>query len=527
MNIGFDEILHNPVVSTDNIGISPSGQHVVSSSLYMDTFSEHPAKNREKPVKIINGSSDTIGFFGENVYMVAIASGDVLRIIDYHNLVNIATMIIRPGSLFVPDSASSPFIGAISPKGNCVIIDENANVIKTSLYVKKGHNVLWTSTARPVGYIWNDEDGKANLYIRSTSHDKGSVVSSSSGISVFCVWANPETKQHEAYFSVENKPHILKKVTSSDDGAIVEDICEFPVGSEINQVLKLPNGQPVVVSAMFKSRMDTQYIGDETSVSKLISDVISDETRLTYMKMVGNSSYVSWTQTPVTKPVPAVTMYANEGRPRYEIKGNAIDIKPLRPVTNVVMDFEVSSDYMLSYRVVSPYSADGKYTAEKMVVITDEFGYDAAGSFSPTVRMLYELGIPVAIVPMYFTGEKNVKVDIANFIPDIIDVTRHVVEKNLCLSTIVIGNDAMCSPVIEAMKKKNAKVSKCILVNPHNKISAQINHKRIKNRVVSAYFGVDEEVIDNPGEYKFFDIENLTDKEIEREVSLFLEEIVL
>lgn len=527
MNIGFDEILQTPVVSTDNIGVSPSGQHVVSSSLYMDTFSEHPAKNRERPVKIINGSSDTIGFFGENVYMVAIASGDVLRIIDYHNLVNIATMIIRPGSLFVPDSASSPFIGAISPQGNCVMIDENANVIKTSLYVKKGHNVLWTSTARPVGYIWNDDEGKANLYIRSTSHDKGSVVSSSAGISVFCVWANPETKQHEAYFSIENKPHILKKVVSSDEGAIVEDVCEFPIGAEINQVLKLPNGQPVVVSAMFKSRMETQYITDESNAAEMISDVISDETRLTYMKMVGNASYVSWTQTPVTKPVPAVTMYAAEGRPRYEIKGNAIDPKPLRPVTNVVFDFEVSKDYTLSYRVVSPYSADGKYTAEKMVVIADEFGYDSVGSFSPTVRMLYDMGIPVAIVPMHFTGRKNAKVDISNFIPDLIDVTRHVVEKNLCLSTVIIGNDDMCSPVLEATKKKSSKITRCILINPHNKIAVQINNKKLKSKVVSAYFGVDPEVIDNSGEYKYFDVEDLDNRQVSNEVSTFLEEIVL
>lgn len=529
MNIGFDEILHTPVVSTDNIAVSPTGNHVVSSSLYSDTFSEKPSRSNERPVKIINGASDTIGFFGEHVYMLAVASGDVVRILDFHNHTNLATMVIRPGSLFVPDSAEAPFVGVVSPHGRAFLIDEHAQIIPTDVSVDARSTVLWTSTARPVGEIWSDENG-ANLFIRSAG-DKGSIITSSHGISVFAVWANPHTRHHEVYFTVDNKPNEMKMAISSDDGAVVEDVFAFDPGIEITQVLKKPDGELLAAIGFGSSRVHMHCLEEEgtSQLYEMMRGVVEDETRLTYPKMVGKNTYVSWTQTPVTTPVPAVVQYAIEGRPRYEIKGNRIDTKAIRPVTNQVIDFKVSKDYTLSYRVVSPYEIDGEvdYIAERMVVIADEFGYDASGSFSPTVKMLYQLGIPVAIVPFRDTGEDNRRIDMTNFIPDLIDVARHVEYKGFTTKTVLIGNDDMCLPVLEAAKRKNAKVEKVILINPHNKVAEKIAHRRLKGKVVSAYFGVNEEDIDNPETSVYFDTDGLEEREIHNNVANFIEEHLL
>lgn len=522
MDIGFDEILHTPIVSTDNLGVSNGGQHVVSSSLYSDTFSEHPAKNAEEPVKIVNGSSDTIGFFGRNVYMLAIASGDVLRIIDYFHLDNIMTMRIRPGSLFVPDNANSRYIGVVSPSGRAVIIDDEGEIIKTPLVVDEGYTVLWSPTVRPVGYLWSDESS-VNLYVRSTPDDKGSVLSSTKGISVFGIWSNPHLRRHEVYISTYDQPNILKRVSSSNDGAVVEDAIEMEEGTFINQVVTLSNGKPSLVVGYKDAKVVSEVVEPSTKVGMLMKSIVDDESRMTYPKIIGSSAFVSWTQTPATVPVAAVTLYSNEGRPRYEIKGNALEENVIIPETNEVRSFDISNKEKLSYRIVSPFTTS-RHMAKNVVIIADDDGLISAGKYSPTVRTLYELGVPVVLVPV--RKDRSRKIALKDLVFDLVDVSRDLRDRDITSRVTVMGGDELCTPIIEALRHKHTKIDSAILVNPHNSVVRNIGNKKLREKVVSAYFSVNEEDIHNNGVYRFIP-DGLDNDETKHEVSLFLREFVV
>ena len=99
-DIGFDDILSKPIILPNSISVSVSGNHIVSSSYYGDTFLEHVDSDGIPPVKIIPESSDTIGFFGRSVDLVAIATNNILRIIHLYKMEILATIEIRPGTLY-------------------------------------------------------------------------------------------------------------------------------------------------------------------------------------------------------------------------------------------------------------------------------------------------------------------------------------------------------------------------------------------------------------------------------------------
>lgn len=519
MDIGFDEILHTPRVSTDNIGVSPSGHHVVSSSPYSNTFSEHPMKNQERPVEIMNGSADRIGFFGRDLYLIAIASGNILRILDYYHLTNILTTTIRPGSLFVPDSASSRYIGVVSPQGQAIIIDDEGKILKTPLKVDPEYTILWSSSVRPVGYLWS-EGGSVNLYIRSTEFDKGSILSSSHGINVYGVWSNPHLKRHEVFITTYDKPHILKRVSSSKEGAVVDDVVIMEEGTFINQVIKLSNGKPAVVTGLRESTIVSEAIPPETNVGKLMQEVMDNQERMTYAKLVGDSSFASWTQTPVTVPVGAVTLYGNEGRPRYEIKGNIIDSNNITPVTNEVRLAEIAGKDYFNYRIVSPFTLD-KHMAKEIIMIADDEGMVSSGKFSPTVRKLYELGVPVALVPLFHDEPR--KQAISRMALDMVDVSNDILKNKFSSDVVVMANDDLCSAALEAMKHKKSRIAKGIFINPQNSV---ISHKNVrKKNIVSTYFDVNPGDIKNDGMYKV--IEYDTTEQAEREVDAFFREFAV
>lgn len=494
-DIGFDNVIEKPIVLPNSISVSVSGNHIVSSSLYGDTYLEHVDNDGVPPVRLLPGSADTIGFFGRNVDLVAIAFGSTLKIIRLYKIGVIATLQIKPGSLFVPPSGKSSVIGMVSPNGQTYVLDDELNLRKESLNIGKEYKILWSSNVKPVGYMWQDED-YAHLYIRSKKNTNGATFTSAYGFTMHGVWANPVLERHEAFIVDQKERHILKRIVSNEDNEIeIENVKEFPEGSVITDVVLLPNGQPNVVSAIHNAENISESLSPDNSVSNLMKDVTSNNIRNTSAQYAGNSSFISWSQTPVTSPVASVTNYGLKGIPRYEVKGIKTLKKNPVPECNMVKKMYLPDKQVVKYRFISPYNPD-YHLLDTAVIIVDDQGFCSAGAYSPTVRMFYEMGIAVAIVPVRKYSDKAE----SEYFLDLVDVslnitghgTKKEMGKRLAKNVFLLSSGRLNKDAIKALQHRKSEIEKLIMIDPTEEEISMVKKKFIPD--VSVVNIVDEVV---------------------------------
>lgn len=461
--LGFDNILESPAVLKDSIAVSASGEYSISSSPGRGTFLEHKVEGGGKGVRLFPFTADVAGFYGRDVTLIAIAHEDTLRIVNLHKMEVVSTVKIRPGGVFVPRSGNSGFIGVVSPHGAAYIIEDNGDTYSTPLTVGEEYEVLWSSQAQPVGYTWND-DVAAYIYIRSTPEDEGATISSTQGMNLFTVWKNDAQNRSEVYITTYDEPHILKRVYSFEGKAVVEKIVELPQGSILDNVVLFGSGRPALAVGFNQGRSIAEIIPPEKNLSPILYRLVTNEEKSITATCMGVSSYISWTQTPITPAVPSVTNYSIPGRPRYEIHGGKPQYTELKtgaevsftiPRTNVARSIPIKNNphSHVYYRWVSPLPEVG-YTAETAVVIVDKEGLVSAGEYSPTVKMLYDLNIPVAIIPVIGVDD-DVLDDVAM---DIIDVSHDIINGALAKNVCVLSEGEMNQSAFKSLTMRKSPV---------------------------------------------------------------------
>lgn len=517
--IGFDNILDAPDVLKDSVAASSNGEYVVSSSVGRGTFLEHKVEGGGRSIKLFKTTADRVGFFGKSVDLVAVASGDTLRILHLHKMKVISTIKIRPFGLFVPASGNSTYIGVVSPKGKAYLVADDGEVVNTPLTVAPNYEVVWSSNVSPVGYTWNDENA-AYIYIKSTEEDKGATLSSTHGMSVFTTWYNRNQGRHEVYMVTFDEPHILKRVWAGDGEAHVDNVVVFRKGTILDNLVTMSNGRPSIAAGFHNGVSVARIIPPETRLATLLKNVITAEEKSTAAVCMGTSSYVSWTQTPITPAVPAIVNYSVPGRPRYEIYGgrprytqvkNNSEVDFTVPTTNSIHTVLTSDHQKVTYRYVSPLPEQG-YTSDVALVIVDEDGIVSAGSYSPTVKMCYELGIPVAILPVVSKG--NLDHSIEDTALDLVDVSRDIVDSKLAKKVVVLSEGRISPAALHALTHKKSEVSSCILYH----LPAGSIPKRLKKpERVTVVFDSKDEVT---GEYSSVNSYVLSPQEELRQVDV-------
>lgn len=461
--LGFDNILESPAVYKDSIAVSASGEYSISSSPGRGTFLEHKVEGGGQGVRLFPFAADIAGFYGRDVTLIAIAHNDTLRIVNLHKMEVVSTVKIRPGGVFIPRSGNSGFIGVVSPHGAAYIIEDNGDTYSTPLTVGEDYEVLWSSQAQPVGYTWND-DIAAYIYIRSTPEDEGATISSTQGMNLFTVWKNDAQNRSEVYITTYDEPNILKRVYSSAGKAVVENIVSLPHGAILDNVVLFGSGRPALVVGFHQGRSIAEVIPPEKALTPILYRLVTNEKRSITATCMGVSSYVSWTQTPITPAVPSVTNYSIPGRPRYEIHGGKPQYTQLKtgaevsftvPRTNVARSIPIKNNphSHVYYRWVSPLPEVG-YTADTALVIVDKEGLVSAGEYSPTVKMLYDLGIPVAIIPVVGVDD-DVLDDVAL---DIVDVSKDIVSSALANDVCVLAEGEMIQSAFKALTTRKSPV---------------------------------------------------------------------
>lgn len=510
MEIGFDELLEVPQTPENSFSISVNADYIAFSTPETATYIERVDTNKSPAIKLFSNHSSTMGFFGQDkdLLVTAVKTDDprieTLRIIQVYNMQQVFSTRIRSGSLFVPESSKSPYIGIVTPAGNAYMINDRCETIDMNIEIPENYNVLWSSTVRPVGYTWTDHDGdnsQAYIYIKSSPNeaDNGSLMTSSSDVTIWTVWSNSALKRHEAYITTADTPHILRRVSSSPERAVVENIVSLDKGVEISHVVTLPNGKPSIVVANDRAKVIAEIIPPETDTSEMLQKIITDQHRMTLLNPIGVAAFSSWTQTPITPPVASITNYKRMGHPRHEVKqsvksGLNYDI----PVTNTVRELITDDKETVRYRILSPYPIR-RHTSSSIVIIPDKDGRISAGAYSPTVSRLYEEGVPVALVP-YRKGksEKDALEDLAY---DLVDVSHHLTKTHKVARTpILMANEEMCVPAMRAFQHKKSNIEKLLLINPNNRVFGSLRKKELR-QVVSAYFNVNEDDIENPSKY--------------------------
>lgn len=511
MDIGFDEILHIPPTPEDSFSVSVNGDYTAFSTPEIGTFIERVDINKSPAIELFKESSTTMGFFGQDkdLLVTAVETDDpdveILRIIQVYSMQQIFSARIRAGSLFVPQSSKSSYIGIVSPAGKAYMINDKADTIDMNIEIPHDYRVLWSSTVRPVGYVWTDNEShdksQGYIYIKSSPNegDNGSLMTSSSDITIWTVWSNPSLKRHEAYITTSDAPNILRRVSSSSERANIENIVSLEKGVDITNVITLPNGKPSVVIGYDRSVVIAETIPPETDMSKMIQKLSSDPKRLISINPIGTTAFTSWSQTPITPPVAAITNYKRMGHPRHEIKSSIEDTLDYTiPVTNEVKELMTDDKETIRYRIISPYPIK-RHTSTSVVIMPDKDGKISAGAYSPTVSMLYNEGVPVALVP-YRKGksEKDALEDLAY---DLVDVAHHLTRDiKIARNPIIMANEDMCAPSLKAFQHNKSNVSKLLLINPNNAIFDSVKKKE-KRKISSAYFNVNESDINNPFSY--------------------------
>ena len=448
VGIGFDEILEQVQIPLNSIGVSLGGDYIISSS-HRATYLERMSQEiKSPPIKLFDVPSETSGFFGHDLDLFASASGSDLRIVRLNQLEMLATIAIKPGSLHVPATANSRKIGAVSPNGHAFTVDDKHVIKDTGIIIPKGKEVIWSSTAYPVGYAWSDKDF-AYIFLRSRSQDRGAIIKSNRGMTVYGVWANFKTKRHELYLTTKDEPNILYRVYSHGDKAQFDPVHTFRSDVTINNLTSFSDGRPAVVSGHRLSEPVADVVPEPKKLSELIANSLRSSYRSSVIKCIGSSYYVSWTQTPVTPPVPAVTDYGSTGRPVHEVMGAKTDLKIEAPMVNRIRSIQAPNSQKINYRLISKLPIE-THMASECVVIADYLGDVASGMYSPTVRMLYDMGLAVAIVPVNKL-KKTMKTAIHDLGYDLIDVAKDL-ERIHAGKDLILMLDGSTSPVIKNRK---------------------------------------------------------------------------
>lgn len=488
--LGFDNVLESPVILRNGIAASSTGEYVVSSAPGHGTYIEHKVAGGGKSIRISHETSEVVGFFGRDIDLVATASGDTLRIINLHRMVVVSTIKIRPGGLYVPRSGSSRHIGVVSPKGAAYMIDDFGEAHPTPLTVSQDYDVLWSSNAYPAGYTWNDEFS-ASIYIKSTPQDAGATMTSKHGINLFTVWRNPAKNRHEVFFSTYNEPHVLKRAWSEDGELIVDQVVAFPKGATVSDIALFSDGRPAVAAGFHHGKSLTEIIPPEKKLSSTLAQLMKREQQSVSATCVGALSYVSWTQTPITPAVPSITNYSIPGRPRYEIyegrprytrmrTGEVTEYEVPRTNKTHQVDIPGKKGLYVYYRWVSPLPTEG-YMSDTALLIVDRAGMVSAGEYSPTVKMCYDLGIPVAIMPVMSDDTDTIVEDTTM---DIMDVADHIKSQNYAKDVVVMAEGELTRSALEALSRRNTPIRNVMLYHTPDDIFPKRQKKRSSITVV-------------------------------------------
>lgn len=459
---GLDAFLPAEITPKDGAAVSHSGKYAASCVPGGPVLLEYTTDNTP-PIELVRGES--VGFYGAERDLIAIADGGVLRIIHLHRMEIIATIQIRPGTLFVPSSANSPYIGVVSPGGNAFLIDDEGVPHKTPLSVQQGYNVLWSSSVRPIGYSWSDEYS-AFLYIRSGAQDDGATISSSDGMILFTVWTNHALGRHEAYLTTYDEPHVLKRVFSTPEGAVVEKVGALPPGSAVHDLITLPDGRPAVLYGVCDGRAVAEIVPPSSRVSEYVVSRVTDPSSRNWVEVSGMSSMVMWSQTPITPEYPSVVNYGITGHPVHRLsRPSGRTGEPRVPTTNTLYRIDTVDGAVVDYRYVSPFPEKG-FLADTALVIVDDEGLASSGRYSPTVTLCYDENIPVALIPVVHKMPISSQID--DLSVDIVDVVADIRTRRLAREVVVMATGEMCQAAVAAWRHKRNGIRNLILVSPDN-----------------------------------------------------------
>lgn len=456
---GFDAFLPAGITPKDGAAVSHSGKYAASCNPGGPVLLEYTTDNTP-PIELVHGES--VGFYGAERDLLAIADGGILRIIHLHRMEIISTIQIRPGTLFMPSSSNSPYIGVVSPGGNAFLIDDDGVPHRTPLSVQHGYNVLWSSSVRPIGYSWSDEYS-AFLYIRSGAQDNGATISSSDGMILFTVWTNHALGRHEAYLTTYDEPHVLKRVFSTPEGAVVEKVASLPTGAAIHDLITLPDGRPAVLYGVSDGKAVAEIVPPSSRVSEMIVAKVTDPTSRNWVEVSGMSSMVMWSQTPITPEYPSVVNYGITGHPVHRLSRPKSHSEVRMPVTNTMHRIDTVDGATVDYRFVSPFPEKG-FLADTALVIVDDEGLVSSGRYSPTVAMCYDQKIPVAVIPVIHKMPLSSQID--DLSVDILDVVEDLRSRRLAREIVVVATGQMCQAAVAAWRHKRSGIRNLILVSP-------------------------------------------------------------
>lgn len=204
---------------------------------------------------------------------------------------------------------------------------------------------------------------------------------------------------------------------------------------------------------------------------------------------MGALSYVSWTQTPITPAIPAITNYSLPGHPRYDIEEGKPRYTQLKtgsvvsftmPRTNRPHTINIPGGGHVYYRWVSPMAEKG-FTAETALIVVDGNGTVSAGEYSPTVKMCYDLGIPVAVMPV--TQQSDVKNTLEDTVMDIIDVADDIKKKNYAKNVTVLAEGELSQPALKTLSKRKTPIRNIVVYNPD--VNVMKNKRQKKKHAIT------------------------------------------
>ena len=333
----FDKILDTHLPDIRLAGADSTGQWVIASNdngVFLEECGEDLVS---PPIQMFAESADSVGFFGRDIDLIAVAIGSELSIIRFYQTEVVAKFAIRPGSVFISDNANSQRIGAISPQGVVFTVEESTlKGVPTSLKVGEGYNVLWSANAYPVGYTWADE--RAHIFVKASQPgEPGAVLHSAEPLKVLGMWTNTQHKRHEVYYVSATTPHILRRMFSHHGAVVTDEVASFDRGSVVDHVISLPSsGKPVVVTAYNKALMQTKTLVENTALTDVMNTITTNKRVRVTPTITGSSSYISYSQTPVTQPVTAITNLFVADHPTHEISSLMPKPAPTLPRVNKV-----------------------------------------------------------------------------------------------------------------------------------------------------------------------------------------------
>lgn len=460
--VGFDHLLDAPITLKDSVGVSINGNHIVTSKYGKGTYIEHSNEYNLPPNDLLLETADSIGFFGRDQDIIALSIKTDLLIIDRYKLELLDKKKIRAGSLFVPDSGGSEKIGFVDPHGQTCVLYDDGRFVKSSLHIGKNthYEVLWSNTVTPVGYK-AVEDESVILYIRSRKEDTGVTITSTWGMYVHTVWWNPSLERHEAYITTIDNKNVLQRVTSTTDEPPVTDVLTLEPDVDITDVITLSDGRPILLTGIRGTQIITESIPPDTNTAEMIKGVLTGSADKQEINPVGNTMYINWRQNPVCPPHLELVNYGAIGHPTTSIQANKPD-NIVSPPVNKIVTLVTKDKHELNYRFLSPFD-HRDHLVQSTVIIPDYEGSISSGEYSPTVRMCYDAGLAVAIVPIRLI--KN-KFSMNDYKLDLIDVCYDMKSKDVSSSFTVLGNGEYASAALAAMQDRRSSITEAILVDP-------------------------------------------------------------